>query len=479
MKLLIQRPARLRGWALLGLLLLVLAILVGMIWRNLERVDSLGSYVSYWHRIQTVNQSMKKALMEHIAEEGGIDGSKLLSISEQVHDLVKLDGHLEPDTPANLLSVERSLAEPGDGGDAPEAVKTRLLTAMTLMNAVLESEVSQRERVLEDLNADTRYEVALASGTLAAILLFAWFFLRRRILAPLQDLRELLMRLVEEDFRPIDTRRLDPLLLPVFNSYNDMAEQLAELEEVKRLHAESLQAEVRAATRALLEQQRSLAQAERLAAVGELAAGIAHELRNPLAGIQMSCANLRSEVENPDQAERLDLIISELKRMARLLTDLLEQGKQTPAPARDCDVEQLVRELVALTRYQIPSQIELRHEVPRNLVCRLPECNLRQALLNLVLNAAQAKDGESGEIVIKAWREADWLCLSVCDDGPGFSQEVLNEGVRPFASGRPQGTGLGLAIVQRAVRDIGGHLELTNSVPKGARVTLQLPFQQV
>lgn len=478
-KSLLQRPAQIRAWALLGLLLLVLAILVGMIWRNLERVDSLGSYVSYWHRIQTANQSMKKALMEHISDQSGIDDAKLRSISAQVHDLVLLDGHLDPDTPARLLSVERSLAESGEDGDAPVALKTRLLSGMALMNEVLDAEVGKREDMLEEINSDTRYEVGMASGTLTAILLFGWVFLRFRILAPLQDLRQLLMRLVEEDFRPINTERLDPLLLPVFNSYNDMVQQLAELDEVKRLHAESLEAEVRAATRALLEQQRSLAEAERLAAVGELAAGIAHELRNPLAGIQMSCANLRREVDDPDQAQRLDLITAELKRMARLLTGLLEQGKQTPAPARECKVEQLVGELVALTRYQIPPQIKLKYTVPRDLACRLPECALRQSLLNLVLNGVQAMDGKSGEILIKAWRDGDWLQVSVSDDGPGFSQEVLTRGVRPFASGRSQGTGLGLAIVQRIVRDMGGQLKLTNHFPTGGRVILTLPFQPI
>lgn len=474
---LLKRPAQLRAWALLGLLLLALLILVGMIWRNLERVDSLGSYVSYWHRIQIVNQGMKKALMDHLSHTDVIDRSELIALSDQVQTLVTLEGHLDPDTPAKLLAVEHALAAAGSDKETPEALQGRLLAAMANMNAVLDGEVGLREKTLSDINRSTHYEVAWASATLTAILLFSWFFLRLRILAPLQALRELLLRLAQEDFRPIETERLDPLLLPVFNSYNDMVHRLAELEEVKRLHAESLEAEVRAATRALLEQQRSLAEAEKLAAVGELAAGIAHELRNPLAGIQMSCANLRREVEDPDQAQRLDLIGAELKRMSRLLTDLIEKGKQTPAPARECRIEQLVRELVALTRYQIPSQVRLRYDVHSDLVCRLPDSNVRQALLNLVLNAAQALDGNKGEIMIRAWRDGDWLHLSVSDDGPGFSAELLQRGVRPFVSGSPQGTGLGLAIVQRVVRDIGGHLQLTNQLPKGARVVLTLPFQ--
>lgn len=475
---LIYHPARVRGWALLGLLLLVLGILSGTIWRNLARLESLGSYVRYSHRIQMANLGMQNALLEHIADNEAIDPERLQSISALVRELLRLDRHLDPKTPALLLSVERSLTEPGDDGDSVEATRARLLSAMTLMNQALDEETERREKMLKDLSGDTRYEVALASATLGAILLLAGLFLRYRILAPLNDLRVLLIRLAQEDFSPIDTQHLDPLLLPVFNSYNDMVQRLAELEGTKRLHTQSLEAEVRAATRALLEQQRSLAQAERLAAVGELAAGIAHELRNPLAGIQMSCSNLRGEVENPEHARRLDLITSELKRMARLLTDLLERGKQTPAPAQPVALSKLVSELVALTRYQIPSHVELRSEVSADLVCRLAESDLRQALLNLVLNAAQAIDGQPGNIVIAARREHGHVAVTVSDDGPGFSPELLAGGIRPFTTSRKNGTGLGLAIVQRFVRDVGGQLTLANRLPHGAKVTLQLPIEE-
>jgi C4-dicarboxylate-specific signal transduction histidine kinase len=473
----IYRPARLRGWALLGLLLLVLAILSGMIWRNLSRLESLRAYVRYSHRIQMANLGMQNALLDHIADSQSIDGPQLQDLADQVRELVRFDKHLDPDTPRRLLSVERSLAEPGDDGDSPEASKTRLLSAMTLMSETLDEETDKRERMLEHLSTDTRYELALASATLAALLVFGGLFLRHRILAPLNDLRILLLRLADEDFSPIDTRRLDPLLLPVFNSYNDLVKRLAELEEAKRLHTESLEAEVRVATRALLEQQRSLADAERLAAIGELAAEIAHELRNPLAGIQMSCANLRGEMENPEHAQRLDLVTSELKRMARLLTGLLQRAKHAPTPSTDIELAALVSELVTLTRYQIPAHVELRSDVPDGLICRLAECDLRQALLNLVLNAAQAIDGHPGHIVVGAQREMGRISISVTDDGPGFNPELLGNRIRTFTTARSQGTGLGLAIVQRFAREIGGQLKLANVYPRGARVTLQLPVE--
>jgi signal transduction histidine kinase len=136
----------------------------------------------------------------------------------------------------------------------------------------------------------------------------------------------------------------------------------------------------------------------------------------------------------------------------------------------------LIRELVALTRYQVPPEIELRIQAPEHLLCWLPESPLRQSLLNLVLNSAQALGNNGGAIVIDAHRSGGRIELSVTDTGPGFSEETLAAGVRPFVTGRSGGTGLGLAIVQRFVRDVGGKLSLSNAEPHGACVRLTIPL---
>ena len=469
----LDRPARLRGLALLALLFLVLAILAGMIWRNVQRLNTIQAYVSYSHQIQQAGLNLQRALVDSLSSGAGLSTPRLTELLAKIQALMTSDDHLALDTPTQLRTVHDSLA--GADGKSPDNAKSELFNALRVMHQVVDSETDQREKVLEEISRDTLAELELATATLMILLLLGWVFLRRRILAPLHDLKQLLLNLAKEDYTPIDTGRLDPLLLPVFNSYNIMVEHLGELEAIKREHAESLEAEVRLATQALLEQQRSLARAERLAAVGELAASLAHELRNPLAGIQMSCANLRSEVENPDQAERLDLIGAELKRMTRLLNDLLDQGRQTPAPAKDFKLAALVRELLALTRYQIPPHIDLSCEIPPDLSCHLPECHLRQALLNLILNAAQALNGQPGTIHLGAWRENDSVRIEVSDDGSGFSEEMLASGIRPFSTGRAAGTGLGLAIVQRFAREAGGQIKLSNRLPHGACVSLLLP----
>ena len=469
-KTVLDRPARLRGLALLTFLVVVLAILGSMIWRNLQRLDTIQAYVTYSHLIQDAGLDLQRAMMDSLSGHD-VTPAHMAELEGRLRELVRVGDHLDPVTPTRLQRVA-SLLRNKEGNTVK---RTALFDALRVMHETLDAETERREQELEELSRNTLAELEAATVSLVVVLLLALIFLRHRILAPLHDLRQLLLSLAKESYSPIRTEHLDPLLLPVFNSYNVMVTHLSELEEAKRMHAQSLEAEVRAATQALLEQQRSLARAERLAAVGELAAGLAHELRNPLAGIQMSCANLRDEVELPEQAERLDLIGAELKRMGRLLNDLLGQSRQTPMPPTHFKLGCLVNELLTLARYQIPPYIELTCQVPEELACHLPEGNLRQALLNLILNAAQALDHASGQIMIRAWQEQGALCIEVSDDGPGFSEDMLSAGIRPFYTGRAQGTGLGLAMVQRFVRECHGQIKLVNRQPHGASVMLSLP----
>jgi signal transduction histidine kinase len=472
----VYRALQLRGWALIGLLVLILAVLVAMIWRNLERFETIRAHVHYAHRIMQTGLDLQKALNDSLySEPKSFVPDRLDALANDLKQLRLLDRHLDPNTPRKLRIVEAELADPMSAAQGAESRRSRLLLALNVMSQMLDAETARREELLGEISRDTRAEVTLASLTLAAILLVTGLFLKRRILAPLHDLRELLSRIAREDFSPIATRHLDPVLVPVFASYNEMVTQLAELQETKRRYAESLEGEVRSATQALLEQQLSLARAERLAALGELAAGIAHELRNPLAGIQMSCSNLRQEIADDEQAKRLDLIIGELKRMARLLNGLLAHGRHTPTPSTDCDLVRILRELLAITRYQIPPHINLRQQGPDRLLCHLPESELRQALLNLILNAAYAIGTAPGEIHIRLRERKDEIEIEVCDDGPGFPDDMLRYGIRPFSTNRQGGTGLGLAIVQRFVRELGGQFLLSNREPRGACVRLLIP----
>ncbi|MGD8289418.1 MAG: ATP-binding protein, partial [Gemmatimonadota bacterium] len=229
---------------------------------------------------------------------------------------------------------------------------------------------------------------------------------------------------------------------------------------------------------AVIEQQQALARSERLAAVGETAAGVAHELRNPLAGAALALENLRKEVEQPELSSRLAAVSSEVDRAVRNLNDYLRSARHEPEPASETDVGELVTELAGLLRFQTPEGVTLRAEAEPGLSATLPRERLRQALTNLVLNAfaAMSAAGGEGEVVIAATHGSGRLLVSVEDEGPGFPDAVLQSGGRPFATSREGGTGLGLAIARRAARDLGGTLELYNREAGGAGARIELPL---
>ena len=467
-------PAKIRAIAFLGLLLLALSILGGMIWRNLHHFETVLSYVNYSHRIQSISVDLQQSLIGFITETTTESQPIVLNKTlTEMQTLIDDDHYLSPSTKDRLETVKSLLLNIDKLEKAQK--NSQLIQAVKLMTQTLEEEGLIREKLLEDINFDTQTELYIALITFTLILTGAMLFLHFRILHPLNDLRLLLERLTEENYTPIKTAHLDPLLFPVFNSYNEMVLHLAELEEAQQRYALSLKHEVRLATQALLEQQYSLARAERLAAIGEVAAELAHEIRNPLAGIQMAFSNLRREIADENQRERIELISNELKRLGRLLNDMLDQSRHSPEVATHFNITKLIQDLITLTRYQIPERIELIIDSPNNLNVHLPESGIRQALLNLILNSADALTNNTGIIHIKTKAETDNLSIEVFDNGPGFSQDMLNYGIRPFRTSHQDGTGLGLAMVQRFVKDIGGKIKLSNRHPKGACVSILIP----
>src|SRR5262249_36587249 len=170
-------------------------------------------------------------------------------------------------------------------------------------------------------------------------------------------------------------------------------------------------------------------------------------------------------------------VVNEVTRLSRLLNEMLDASRHAPEPARTVKLAQLVDEVLTLTRCQLPPEIKLENSIDPALTCRLPQDRLRQAVLNLILNAANALANRGGTVTVAAEPAGAQVRISVSDDGPGFPAEMLERGIQPFFSTRQRGTGLGLAMVRRFARDVGGEVQIANRPPLGACVTLLLPSE--
>ncbi len=452
-------------------LVLMLGLLLYSSWRNAEQLQPVREHLQYLAVFESTGEQVNELLAQALASARQPDETQLSAALDNVRYLRKRGG-LAEDTAGWLAEAERSLAHLGKQPEQGlEQARAALHQAHFDELMAQEEVVRHSARVSE---SDTRTAIGLAILMILATLPLL-VLLRNRVLFPLHNLGYLMRLLARQDYSSAPTASVDPMLRPLFENYNHMVNRLMELETEHSSRERSLRDEVRAATRLLLQQQRRLARSERLAAVGEVSASVAHELRNPLAGAQMALTNLRRDLSDPDAVERIDLVLGELKRITQQLNDLLRQAAQDPEPASVLRLHDTVDQLLALLSHQLGDRLQLRNEVPEDLRCRLPEGGVRQALLNLVQNAAQAIGDRDGTVKVRARVDNGRILIDVCDDGPGIPNQLLESGVRAFASFRPGGTGLGLATVRRFARDVGGDLELANLPEGGARVTLNLP----
>jgi two-component system sensor histidine kinase HydH len=219
--------------------------------------------------------------------------------------------------------------------------------------------------------------------------------------------------------------------------------------------------------------QQDLVRSERLAAVGQLSAGLAHEIRNPLASIKGSADILADDfpAEHP-KGRFVRILQQESARLNDVLTRFLAFARPTDHGRGCIDLAQEMASVAELLR--------TRQGAPRVVVQTPPgewyvdgdPVQIRQLLLNVALNAAAAAEGV---VSLDVWRDAGYIAVAITDDGPGFADDALAAFGTPFFSTRPGGTGLGLAASVRIARDHGGSLSVDEAHSPGARVVLRLP----
>jgi len=220
-----------------------------------------------------------------------------------------------------------------------------------------------------------------------------------------------------------------------------------------------------------------LMRSTRLAAVGQLSAGLAHEIRNPLASIQGSAEVLADDFDPTHPKGRmLTILLDEARRLNSVLTRFLEFARIEPGDRASFDLLKEARDVAEMIRHhpefnKTTSQIIAEDDRYPALGNRQ---QIRQVLLNLALNGAAA-GGPGGRIIFRLENTGTSCCCQVMDTGPGFTTEAMDQFGTPFFSTKDQGTGLGLATSLKIVQDQGGTLQPERSPEGGAVVALKLP----
>jgi len=221
-----------------------------------------------------------------------------------------------------------------------------------------------------------------------------------------------------------------------------------------------------------------MSRAEHLATLGELATGLAHEIRNPLAGIAGVIEIIGRDLPATSPArEMVKEVRLEINQINRILTDLLETARPHPPMMMRSNLNTTVEHAVMLARQQVLSQpIEIELEQAPDLAeVEHDSDRIHQVLLNLLLNAVQAMEG-AGTVRVEIGSKDDCASVSVSDTGRGIPEEQLPQIFRPFYTTRGNGTGLGLSLARRIVEDHHGRIGVTSVVGEGSKFEVLLPF---
>jgi len=361
--------------------------------------------------------------------------------------------HVDPPAPTSPLPAKRSFR-------LGVELKALLPVAAVLLNGLLlfllvslSWNYPQRHAVIS---------VAAAGAVAICVVVFlALMFLVNR---PMRELQREIARVGEGDLDvSVSFASRHDEIGELGRNFNRMVTQLRDGKtEIERLH------------------RTQISRAEHLATMGELATGLAHEIRNPLAGIAGVIEIIGRDLPSSSPAR---LVVKEVKQeivqINRIVSDLLECARPKPPEIRLSNLNDTAEHSVMLARQQVISK-PIKVEFVR---CdQLPavdhdSAQIHQVLLNLILNSLQALDGQ-GVVRVELGQGDHFATVSVTDNGRGIAPEHLPNIFRPFYTTKGNGTGLGLSLARRIVEDHGGRIDVTSQLGEGTTFTVLLPLRR-
>ena len=227
-----------------------------------------------------------------------------------------------------------------------------------------------------------------------------------------------------------------------------------------------------------LKLQRQLREVEQLTGIGQMAANVAHEIRNPLIAVGGFARQLHDNL-SPDDPNRefTSIILEEVTRLEQILREQLTLEKHLQPAFRPVDINQIIRDVRKLLSHGIlSSQVRLQGDLADGLPITMGDANqLKQAFLNIMNNAIQSME-EGGEVRVSTFQQGQWIVVRIADNGPGIPEEVMGKLFVPFFTTRKSGSGLGLAVTRRIVENHGGEIDVESEIGKGTAFEVRIPI---
>ncbi|MGO9951032.1 MAG: sensor histidine kinase [Dissulfurispiraceae bacterium] len=364
------------------------------------------------------------------------------------------------------------------GSSAEKAIREKGKEIVTIAESISESERGRLQGMLVQVGRYFIYIIAFLSLAGIAIGLI----LSRIVVKPLQSLAWTMKSIADGEFRTVAIDSSDQEIVALADAFNKMIKEL----------------EMR---------QKSLIQSEKLASLGTLLSGVAHELNNPLSNISTSCQIISEEMDelSPDyRRELLAQIEDQADRAKNIVRSLLEFSRAKEFKRESLILANLVQETISFVKGQMPPKVEIVRDIPEDISIFADKQRIQQVLLNLVKNAIEAVE-EEGSIEIKARKslrgkldsdasllseecrsmlprtgDGDAVYIRITDTGKGIPREIIGKIFDPFFTTKDvgKGSGLGLSIVHEIIEEHGGCIGAKSEVDKGTTFLIRLPLPQ-
>lgn len=363
---------------------------------------------------------------------------------------------------ADLRTYKESFARLGTFRGADEVTQVDALgptlrdQGKELVEMVRSFVVNQRERIL-GIVGTLKHQLSVAIAAFLGVATFFSWLVGRRIFGALRIIESSARQIVQGNFEPLPLPDTSDETRGVVKAFNHMIEELE-----RRQH--------------------QLLQEKKLASLGVLTSGIAHQLNNPLNNISTSCQILQEDLREglpPDTeltGQMLDNIYQEVSRSRDIVKGLLEFARETEFCLKDVALQQVVQRAVTLVSSEVPTGVRIVTDIPGDIRLPLDSQRFQEVLLNLMINAIHAIT-PPGTITLSARSVpgAGEVLLQVSDTGSGIPKEYLGRIFDPFFTLKETGTGLGLSVVFGIIKKHGGKVDVDSSPGQGTCFTIHLP----
>jgi len=327
------------------------------------------------------------------------------------------------------------------------------------LTATMENAINREKGAIKGLLIKSKTYLYLSIISMVGVTIIILIFLLINVNRPLKQIENAIKRIIIGDYEAIPRIKT-----------GDEFERLA-------LTLNKLLSEMK-------KRSEQLVQSEKMAALGTLTSGVAHELNNPLNNISTSLQIVLEELDEGDIEYQRDLLKESLIQVDRaqdIVKSLLEFSRETTFSTSEESILDLVKNTLKLVQGEVPSNVSILVDVPEDLKAMVDPRRMQQVFLNLILNAIQAMEKQGGEIHIRAKKDEKrkGIVIEIEDNGPGIPEDILPKIFDPFFTTKKvgKGSGLGLSVSQGIIAKHGGEISVKSEVGKGTCFTIFLPFK--